>query len=93
METMKIERRRAATLPAYRPKRRTLDRARIRAVVKYVVLTAAGILLFKAGQASALIDRGYEALGGEVFALLLPAFYYLISRTVRDTIEDTKNEK
>lgn len=43
METMKIECRRAATLPAYRPKGRTLDRARIRAVVKYVALTAAGI--------------------------------------------------
>ncbi len=62
-------------------------------IAKYAALTLAGILLFRAGQARALIDRGYEALGGEVFALFLPAFYYLISRTVRDTIKDTKNEK
>lgn len=93
METMKIERRRAATLPAFRPKGRTLDRARIRAVVKYAVLTAAGILLFKAGQASALAERGYAAIGGEGFALPLPVLYYLISRAVRDIIEDAQNDK
>ena len=93
MKPITIERRGAGQTRAYRPKGRTLDRARIRAVVKYVALTAAGILLFKAGQASALTERGYAAVGGEGFALLLPAFYYLISRAVRDMIEDAQNEK
>lgn len=93
METMKIERRRAAALPAFRPKGRTLDRARIRAVVKYAVLTAAGILLFKAGQASALTERGYAAIGGEVFALFLPVLYYMISRAFRDAISAAQHDK
>ena len=93
METMKIERRRATTLPAYRPKGRTRDWARIRAVVKYAVLTAAGIILFRAGQARALTERGYAAVGGEGFALLLPVLYYMISRTVRDTISTAQHDK
>lgn len=35
--------------------------------------------------------RGYFAVGGEVFALFLPVFYYCLSRTVRDLITDIKN--
>ena len=60
---------------------------------KYAALTLAGIILFRAGQARALTERGYAAVGGEGFALLLPAFYYLISRAVRDMIEDAQNGK
>lgn len=93
MKPIKIERRESV-----RPRRKRqgfpwYQRDGVWIIAKYAALTLAGILLFRAGQARALIDRGYEALGGEVFALFLPAFYYLISRTVRDTIEDTKNEK
>ena len=60
-------------------------------VAKYAALTVAGILLFRAGAAYALAERGYKAIGGEVFALFLPAFYYCLSRTVRDLITDIKN--
>ncbi len=88
MEPMKIERRRATMLPAFRPKRRTLDREQLLTVAKYAALTLAGILLFRAGQARALIERGCAAVGGEAFALFLPALYYMISRTVRDVIAD-----
>ena len=60
-------------------------------VAKYAALTVAGILLFRAGAAYALAERGYKAIGGEVFALFLPVFYYCLSRTVRDLITDIKN--
>ncbi len=69
------------------------ERAEVWVVVKYAVLTLAGILIFRAGQARALIERGYDAVGGEAFALFLPVGYYLISRAVRDGIEDARNEK
>ena len=54
-------------------------------------LTIAGIMLFREGAARALAYRGYFAVGGEVFALFLPVFYYCLSRTVRDLITDIKN--
>lgn len=76
-----------------RPRRRTRKRARFnsRTVAKYAALTVAGILLFRAGAANAYAQRGYFAVGGEVFALLLPVFYFVISATVRDVIADVKN--
>lgn len=61
------------------------------AIVKYATLTIAGIMLFREGAARALAYRGYFAVGGEVFALFLPVFYYCLSRTVRDLITDIKN--
>ena len=62
-----------------------------RQIVKYAALTIAGIMLFREGAARALAYRGYFAVGGEVFALFLPVFYYCLSRTVRDLITDIKN--
>lgn len=64
---------------------------RAKTIALYVCLTVGGILLFRAGAAYALQQRGYIAVGGEVFALLLPLIYYAISSTVRDIIADVKN--
>ena len=72
-----------------RPRRRSQKRARRRVrlngwtVAKYAALTVAGVLLFRAGAAYALTERGYKAIGGEVFALLLPVFYYRVERLKR----------
>lgn len=62
-----------------------------RTVIKYAILTLVGIFLFCVGSAVALRERGYHAVGGEVFALLLPVLYYLISTTVRDWIADIRD--
>ena len=62
----------------------------IRTIAKYAALTLAGIILFRAGAAYGLKERGYSAAGGEAFALLLPVLYPLISDVVRDYIEDAK---
>lgn len=62
----------------------------ILSVAKYSGLTLAGIILFRAGAAYGLKERGYSATGGEAFALLLPVLYPLISAVVRDYIEDAK---
>lgn len=78
-----------------RTRRRTSRRAKVsRATIAlYAALTAAGILLFRAGAAVAYMERGYRAVGGEVFALFLPVFYYIISHTVGDIAADMKNIK
>ena len=80
MKPIKIERRNPI-----RPRRKRqgfpwYERAEVWTVAKYAVLTLAGIMLFQAGQARALIDCGYAAIGGEVFTLFLPAYYFIISK-------------
>lgn len=50
--------------------------------VKYGILTVIGIALYKVCAAAAFAQRGYSAVGGEVFILLLPVIYYLIEETV-----------
>ena len=62
-----------------------------RTIIKYAILTLIGIVLFRAG-AAGLRERGYEAVGGEAFALLLPVLYYLIATTVKDWIDDIRAE-
>lgn len=65
----------------------------LRPIVKYAVLTAVGILLFRVGAAIALAERGYSAIGGEVFALFIPVFYWIFAKMIRDFIEDLKKER
>lgn len=93
MKPITIERHRAGQARRKRQGVYLRERVRLAVIAKYAALTLAGIILFRAGQARALTERGYAAVGGEGFTLLLPAVYYLISRAVRDIIEDTQNEK
>lgn len=67
--------------------RRRID---FRPILKYAALALVGFLMFKLGAVQARIDRGYSAIGGEALFLLLPLFYYLISKTVRDWLDDLK---
>lgn len=80
--------------PRRRSKKHTRRRVRLNGwtVAKYAALTVAGILLFRVGAAYALAERGYKAIGGEVFALFLPVFFYIASVTVRDWFRDIKQE-
>lgn len=86
---------RAATVRAgqaraerYKGKRR---RALIVNVLKYAVLTAAGIALYIVGARYAYAERGYFAIGGEALALFLPVIYYAAGQTIRDVFKDVKN--
>jgi len=63
------------------------------AVVWYALLTAAGVLLYKAGAAYAMRERGYYAIGGEALALLLPVLYYVTATTIRDIVRDMRNRR
>lgn len=93
MKPINIERRKTTYFPALKRKRRKVDTGKVLTAIKYIALTSLGVILFRAGQAQAFCERGYQAIGGEVFALFLPVFYYLISRTVRDTVNDIQREK
>lgn len=84
---MKVERRKPTSLYRKRAEWQLLDNVPIKAIVKYAALTLIGFLLFRAGQAHALAERGYEALGGEAFALFLPVLYWVVGRVVQDTLD------
>ena len=81
------------------PKRRRvslrtwLARLNVWTVAWYAFLTLAGVLLYKAGAAYALRERGYFAVGGEALALLLPALYYCAAATIRDIIKDWRERR
>lgn len=62
-------------------------------VAWYALLTVAGILLYKAGAAYAMRERGYFAIGGEVLALTLPAFYYVAAEIIGDIVRDAKDRR
>lgn len=87
MEPIKIERRAPVSLYRKRRKWRLRDHIPMMKAAKYATLTLIGFLLFRAGQAHALAERGYEALGGEVFALFLPVLYWMVTRVVRDALD------
>ena len=65
----------------------------LKTLIKYAVLTLIGILLFQIGAAQALAFRGYHAIGGEVFFLFIPVFYWIISTMIRDFKKKKKKEK
>lgn len=77
------------------PKRRAgrHPRLNVRAAAWYALLTLAGVLLYKAGAAYALRERGYAAVGGEALALLLPALYYLASAVIRNAAAERRKPK
>lgn len=62
-------------------------------VAWYAFLTLAGVVLYKAGAAYALRERGYYAVGGEALALLLPVLYYVVAAIVRDFVQDAVNRR
>lgn len=59
-------------------------------IAKYAILTLLGVWLYRLGAEYAMQQRGYFAVGGEVFALLLPYFYWAVTRMVKDAIADLK---
>ena len=88
MKPITIERRGAGQTRRKRQGVHLRERVRLAVIAKYAALTLAGIMLFRAGQARAMTERGYAAVGGEVFALFLPAYYFIISKLARDVIAD-----
>ena len=52
---------------------------------KWVVVITGTVILFALSKEYALLERGYEAFGGEYMILLLPFLYYVARECFRDT--------
>jgi drug/metabolite transporter superfamily protein YnfA len=66
-----------------------------KAIIKYLILTFCGVALFLLAHEYANYTRGYAAIGGEGFFILLPVFWRLGMSTVRDikTMFSEKGDK
>lgn len=71
-----------------RPTRKTHSEG----LLKWTILVLLGIMLYIAGSRQAFHQRGYEAIGGEMFLLALPAAYLEIEQMVKEIIEDIKED-
>ena len=57
----------------------------IKSVKKYIALTVTGILLFIWAADHAYMQRGYKAYGGEYLLPLLPALWWLVENTLKQS--------
>lgn len=67
-------------------KRRRAVRRGLLVVLFWVAVVAGTMGLYAAARDYALAERGYQAIGGEVFVLFLPVIVYAVGRTVADWI-------
>lgn len=63
-------------------------KSRLAAALELAAVITATAILFIMARASAYEWRGYEAIGGEAFVLLLPIIYYEFKRIVGDFLRD-----
>lgn len=59
---------------------------------KYAYLSLFGLVLYGIASEYVLHERGYFAVGGEALFLFLPLFYYLVSESIKEFIEEVKND-
>ena len=59
-------------------------------IVEVAMVLLATALAFAWGKRTAMIERGYNAIGGEYLLLQLPAIYYAGKRTILDWITDIR---
>lgn len=59
-------------------------------IVEAAMVLLATALAFAWGKRTAMIERGYSAIGGEYLLLLLPAIYYAGKRTILDWTTDIR---
>lgn len=62
-------------------------------ILKWLAITAAGVLLFFWAHGAATEARGYVAYGGELVFLLLPLWWKLIAVCIRDTRRMIREER
>lgn len=65
---------------------------KLKNLAKWSLLVIASILLYMAGSRQAFHQRGYEAIGGEIFLLLLPAIYHSLEQMIQDIKEEVRGE-
>lgn len=59
-------------------------------VIKWSVVLLASVMFYKVCHYIVTLDRGYEAIGGEIFMLMIP-FFVWIAPEIKKSIKEIKN--
>ena len=62
----------------------------LRFVIKWSVVLLVAVIFYKVCHYIATLDRGYEAIGGEVFMFLIP-FFVWIAPEIKKSIKEIKD--
>lgn len=60
-------------------------------IIKWAVVLLASVMFYKVFHHVANIERGYEAIGGEIFMFLIPFFVWVAPET-KKSIKEIKDE-
>ena len=59
-------------------------------IIKWVVVLLASVMFYKVCHYVATFDRGYEAIGGEIFMFLIPYFVW-VAPEIKKSIKEFKD--
>ena len=60
-------------------------------IIKWSVVLLASVMFYKVCHYIATLDRGYEAIGGEIFMFLIP-FFVWVAPEIKKSIKEIKDE-
>lgn len=66
------------------------NRSLISVILEVAAVLLVTVLAFAWGKRTGVIERGYEAIGGEYLLLLIPTIYYVGKRMILDWIADLR---
>jgi hypothetical protein len=68
-------------------------RTRAETVLKYAIITMCGLILFTLANDSANAERISSSVGGEAVFVLLPVLWWVIERTIKDSVAEARKAK
>ena len=68
-------------------------RTRAETVLKYAIITMCGLILFTLANDSANAERISNSVGGEAVFVLLPVLWWVIERTIKDSVAEARKAK
>ena len=60
-------------------------------IIKWLVVLSVSVMLYKLCHYVATLDRGYEAIGSEMFMFLIP-FFVWVAPEIKKSIKEIKDE-
>ena len=60
-------------------------------IIKWSVVLLASVMFYKVCHYIATLDRGYKAIGGEIFMFLIP-FFVWVAPEIKKSIKEIKDE-
>ena len=73
--------------------RKNKRRTRVETVLKYAIITMCGLILFTLANDSANAERISNSVGGEAVFVLLPVLWWVIERTIKDSVAEARKAK